>query len=943
MNQLSKSLLLTLSLLSTDLLASKDVILQLDTQGHTSIIKDIIVTKDKSIITASEDKTVRILDSKTGKEKRKILATIGTGNEGKIFAMALSPDEKYLATGGYNDKDDIRIHSYATGKLLNVLRSHSNVTYDLAFSSDGKYLISGAGDETAKIWNVSNDFALHDTIKFHSDDIYGVKIIEKYGDYFAVTAAHDNKVAMYDMQAKTTIASHNLGYKLKYLAINDQLQHIAVAGKGREIHIYDFDLDLVKKISSDTKPSGLAYSKDGKLLISGTGGEPYIVYAYEAEQQYKVKASYRSHTNLTMAVAALDSQTVISAGGDYKEIAIWDVNTSKIKKRIVGAGSAIWSVGISGNEIAWGKTWTKSRGKSKFEHSINLKDYSISDVKDKNSNFNRIEEANGKYSLSHSAGGEYGYADAILNINKNGNVISSVTKNATDGYLNRCYGWYKDYVISGSANGFLMVYDKNGKEVASLIGHTGEVWSIAVDGDRLVSGSDDQTIRVWNLKGLGVDKTIYPMLSIFTGKDNEWVIWSKSGYFNSSVGGDKYVGYHINQGLEKEARYVGSDKYFDTLFRPDIISTLWKTGSEKKAIAYAGRTKKVKVVDIAQSLPPVVSLLSKSDIKTSAASVEVEFSVQSDENIKEIIVLHNGERINTRGLKKKKNNNAKRVKIDLDAGENIISIKARNKFAMSDEVLVYATKTSSDKNIYKPTLYMLSIGVSKYENPEYNLGVADKDASAMSKMFKAQKGKIYKDVIVKTLLNKNASSDNILDELDWIDREATSKDVVIIFVAGHGVNDDKGTYYFLSHDANMERLRRTAVKWTEIQDTISNLPSKVILLADTCHSGNITGTRRDITSAVKSIINSGSGSVIMTATTGSGYSYEKTEWGHGAFTKSFIDGLGKMKADYDKDGTVTIKEIDLYVTNGVKQLTNGKQKPTTIIPSSVPDFAIGVR
>ena len=98
-----------------------------------------------------------------------------------------------------------------------------------------------------------------------------------------------------------------------------------------------------------------------------------------------------------------------------------------------------------------------------------------------------------------------------------------------------------------------------------------------------------------------------------------------------------------------------------------------------------------------------------------------------------------------------------------------------------------------------------------------------------------------------------------------------------------------------------------------------------------------------ITSAVKSIVNSGNGSIIFTATTGSGYSYEQSNWGHGAFTLSLLEGLEKMKADYDKDGTITIKEIDLYITNRVKQLTNGKQKPTTIIPASVPDFAIGVR
>jgi len=262
-------------------------------------------------------------------------------------------------------------------------------------------------------------------------------------------------------------------------------------------------------------------------------------------------------------------------------------------------------------------------------------------------------------------------------------------------------------------------------------------------------------------------------------------------------------------------------------------------------------------------------------------------------------------------------------------------------------VIVNVYKTSKSKKLFKPTLYLLSIGVSKYDNPQFNLGFADKDAKSIAKVFKAQEGKIYKKVVTKVLTNHNATSDNILDALDWIDEEATSKDVVIIFIAGHGVNDDKGNYYFLSTDAKLNRLRRTALKWVEIQDTITNLPSKVILLADTCHSGNISGNRRDVTGAIKSIMNAGRGSIIMTATTGSGYSYEDKSWGHGAFTKAIIEGIGEMKADYDfgdgKDNIVTIKELDNYITYRVKKLTKGKQKPTTIIPQSVPDFAIGVK
>jgi len=56
---------------------STEAILQLDTKGHTANIRNIIVTKSGDIISASDDKTIRVWDSATGKEKRKILGQIG--------------------------------------------------------------------------------------------------------------------------------------------------------------------------------------------------------------------------------------------------------------------------------------------------------------------------------------------------------------------------------------------------------------------------------------------------------------------------------------------------------------------------------------------------------------------------------------------------------------------------------------------------------------------------------------------------------------------------------------------------------------------------------------------------------------------------------------------------------------------------------------------------
>ncbi len=213
-------------------------------------------------------------------------------------------------------------------------------------------------------------------------------------------------------------------------------------------------------------------------------------------------------------------------------------------------------------------------------------------------------------------------------------------------------------------------------------------------------------------------------------------------------------------------------------------------------------------------------------------------------------------------------------------------------------------------------------------------------------VFKAQEGKLFNKVKCTLLLNNESTRGNILDGIDWLDRETTQKDVTVLFIAGHGLNDDKGSYYFLGHDVDLKRLRRTAVKWRDFEDIVKILPSKVILLADTCHSGGIMGdgVRRamnnNITKAIKELVSTGREQVIMTAATGGSYSLDKDKWKHGAFTKALLEGLGELRADYDRNSIVSIKEIDLYVTKRVKELTKGKQKPTTIIPESLPDFPI---
>ena len=82
-------------------------------------------------------------DLASGKTVRTIRGESAPGDAGKVFAMALSPDGKWLAAGGWlsvigeAQVTAIRLYEFASGKLVALLKGHEDVVFGLAFSPDG--------------------------------------------------------------------------------------------------------------------------------------------------------------------------------------------------------------------------------------------------------------------------------------------------------------------------------------------------------------------------------------------------------------------------------------------------------------------------------------------------------------------------------------------------------------------------------------------------------------------------------------------------------------------------------------------------------------------------------------------------------------------------------------------------------------------------------------
>ncbi|RMD94422.1 MAG: hypothetical protein D6811_02860, partial [Alphaproteobacteria bacterium] len=486
----------------------------------------------------------------------------------------------------------------------------------------------------------------------------------------------------------------------------------------------------------------------------------------------------------------------------------------------------------------------------------------------------------------------------------------------------------------------------------------GVAWGVNLSGDGklAVAAFGDGTIRWYRYS----DGRL--LLSLFPHKDGKrWIAWTPGGYYDASSGAEDLIGWHLNRGKDRAAAFYPVGKFRSRFYRPDIVARVLDAGSEAEAIrlADAARGRSTQRVDLARMVPPDLRVLAPSSGSSfSGGSVTIRYraSSPSGEPVTRVFALVDGRPVSRgRGVKiVRKATDANSLTVPLPAKDVTVALFAENRFATSDPVLLHlhyagraaggGAKRETAAFVIKPKLYVLAVGISHYDDKRLKLGLPAKDAKDFSAAVLAQKGKLYRDVVVKTLIDGQATGDNILDGLDWLTRETTSKDVAMLFLAGHGVDDNTGDYYFLPSDVNTRRLRRTGIPFYEIKKTMESLAGKALFFVDSCHSGDVMGKRRgvaDINAVVNELSSAETGAVVFAASTGNQYSLEDDRWGNGAFTKALVEGL-RGKADFRHLGRITVNMLDLYISERVKELTGGRQTPTTTKPSTIPDFPVAV-
>jgi RNA polymerase sigma factor (sigma-70 family) len=221
------------------------------------------------------------------------LQKVFRGPQAPARSLAFSPDDQMLASGTQGPEPVIVLWGLKTGKEIFSLKGHRDSIVGLAFSADGKMLVSGSHDQTARLWSVT-DRRQRFILEGHEGSVLAVALSSK-GD-LAASASADETVKLWSVatgRERATLRGHRS--PVCAVAFSPDGATLASGGQDGSIILWDAEAGQRRTVSSGHGSAVfcIAFSPDGNHLATGGADQDVKLW----DKNLKPLATIRAHTD----------------------------------------------------------------------------------------------------------------------------------------------------------------------------------------------------------------------------------------------------------------------------------------------------------------------------------------------------------------------------------------------------------------------------------------------------------------------------------------------------------------------------------------------------------------------------------------------------------------------------------------------------------------------
>ncbi len=252
--------------------------------------------------------------------------------------------------------------------LATILQGHTQIINDLAFTRDGKHLITGSDDDTVRIWNLESGAVR--ILTGHTDEIWRLELSPD-GRFFA-TAGKDPAVRLWDLETGESRWLANHPGPVYGVAFTPDGRHLLTASRGDDLlRFWDVATGaLVRTLKTGLGPLNLlALSPDGRRAIVQARHVPRAqIWDLENGTSHTLE-----HHGFVTFIAFSPRGDLAATGAVDQTVRVWDPRTGQ--GRILGeqVGTSSWmAFSPDGKQLAAGngdgqlRLWNLSTGRSEL-------------------------------------------------------------------------------------------------------------------------------------------------------------------------------------------------------------------------------------------------------------------------------------------------------------------------------------------------------------------------------------------------------------------------------------------------------------------------------------------------------------------------------------------------------------------------------------------------